>query len=86
MRKTRKEVKSARLKEIVEMTIQEMRKNLDISEQNEYLEIQHIVGMKCVFRGQVVKSWSNASKVQTIEIKHVDKIIIKQSVLFYSKV
>ena len=41
--------------------------------------------MKNIFKGWVVKGWDNPEKEQSMEMKQVNKMIVKASVLFYSK-
>jgi len=52
---------------------------------NEYNTTQHLIGMKMIFRGWVVKNWSNVNQQTSFNMKKINKIIVKISVQFYSK-
>ena len=46
---------------------------------------QHLVGMELVFTGWVNKNWLNANQRQSCAMKKMNKVIVKESVIFYSK-
>ena len=46
---------------------------------------QQIISMKYIFRGWVVKNWTNVNQEASQIIEQVNKIIVKESVSFYSK-
>ena len=51
----------------------------------EFTTIQHMIRMNKMFQGWVMKRWDNVNKEQSNEMRKVNKIIVKTSVLFYSK-
>ena len=53
--------------------------------QNEYVTTQHAIGMELIFKGWVVKNWFDMQQKQYFTMRKVNKIIVKQSVVFYSK-
>ena len=53
--------------------------------QVEWLTTQFIVGMKALFRGSIVKKWGDLDKGQDNAMKRMNKIVVKQLVVFYSK-
>ena len=71
--------------DLVETILLDIRNYL-YQENKEYITTQHIAGMKFIYHGQVVKNWVNTEQVQINYIRKVNRIIIQQSVQFYSKV
>ena len=69
---------------IVDMILDDINTYL-FSKDNEYNTTQHIIGMKMIFRGWVVKNWININQQTSISMKRINKIIVKRSVLYYSK-
>ena len=53
--------------------------------QNEYVTMQCAIGMELIFKGWVVKNWFDVQQKQCFTMGKVNKIIVKQSVVFYSK-
>ena len=64
----------------------DVEKYLMVNEGNEHMSIQHIIGLKHAFRGWIVKNQKNINEDQTLALKRINKIIVKQSNLFYSQV
>ena len=54
-------------------------------EDQHYVTIQHVIGIELLFKGWVVQNWLNVQDDQQMETKQMNKIIIKISVMFYSK-
>ena len=55
-------------------------------EETDFATTQHLIGMDLLFRGWVVKNWVNVNHEQSYLMKKLNKIIVKHSVIFYSKV
>ena len=81
----RKVVKTEDEKQIVKIVEMDMRKYLGIEPSGEYMTTQHVFGMKYIFRGWVVKCWRNVNDEQSDVMYKTNKIIVKQSVKFYSE-
>ena len=47
---------------------------------------QSIIGIGQIFRGWIVQNWVNVQEYQLKRISIINKIIVKQSVLFYAEV
>ena len=54
-------------------------------EEKEYVTTQHLVGMELIFKEWVVKNWLNIQQSQSYTMKKLNKIIVKCSMIFYSK-
>ena len=61
-------------------------KNCVYQEGEEHMTTQHLVGMDLVFKGWVVKNWLSVQQRQSCTMKKFNKVIVKCSVMFYSKV
>jgi len=68
----------------VEMILNDIKQYI-FSEDDEFITAQHIIGMKMLFRGWVVKNWMNIDQQTSITMKKINKILVKCSVNFYSK-
>ena len=53
--------------------------------QIDWFTTQFIVGMKALFREWIAKHWKDLEKSQNRVMKSMNKIVIKQCVVFYSK-
>ena len=81
----KKEAKTDEEKDIVEMVVMDIKRHIGLELSGEYFTTQHIIGMKCIFRGWVVKNWRDVRDEQTQVMKQMNKIIVKKSVNFYSE-
>ena len=79
-----KVVKSDEEKHAVQLIINDLVQYVRNGSQ-EYATTQHLVGMSVVFKGWVVKNWLNIQEPQRYWMHVVNKIIVKQSVMFYSR-
>ena len=68
----------------VDMIMNDIKRYL-FSENNEYNTTQHLIGIKMLFRGWVVKNWLHINQHTSISMKKINKIIAKISMLYYSK-
>ena len=48
--------------------------------------MQHVIGMELLFKDWIVKNWLNMQDEQWLETKQMNKVVVKISVTFYSKV
>ena len=56
------------------------------NEESEGVTAQWFIGMHQVFRGWVVRNWQNPQEIQPKKLHEINKIIIRNSVWFYSAV
>jgi len=82
--KLEKETANENDKVEIGMIVDDIR-NYVMKEQNEYTTTQHVIGMDLLFKGWVVKNWLNVNNKQRHVMKRINKIIVKQSVIYYSK-
>jgi hypothetical protein len=82
--KLEKETTNENDKVEIGMIVDDIR-NYVMKEQNEYATTQHVIGMDLLFKGWVVKNWLNVHNKQRHVMKRINKIIVKQSVIYYSK-
>ena len=68
----------------IEMIIEDI-KTYVMGAQNEYATTQHAIGMELIFKGWVVKNWFDVQQKQRFTTGKVNKIIVKQSMVFYLK-
>ena len=54
-------------------------------EEHEYITTQHVIGMELIFKEWVVKNWMDMQQVQSHRMKKINKIIVKNSIIFYLK-
>ena len=72
-------------KQNAEMIIDDI-ENYILVENKEFITTQHLIGMKMLYRGWVVKNWMNIEERNTTtKMKKMNKVLVKQSVIFYSK-
>ena len=71
-------------KELVELIITDIRAYLH-KEETEFKSTQNLIRIDLLFKGQVIKNWVNVNYEQSYVMKKVNKIIVKHSVMFYSK-
>ena len=71
-------------KEVVELIITDISAYLN-EEETDFKTTQHLIGMDLLFKGWVVKNWINVNHEQSYVMKKLNKIIVKHSVIFYSK-
>ena len=71
-------------KEIAEMIVSDIKRYINEEDQH-YVMTQHVIGMELLFKGWVVRNWLNVQDDQQMEMKQMNKIIVKISMMFYSK-
>lgn len=76
--------KQERERQLVELIVKDIETYVN-QESNEYTTTQHVVGMDLMFKGWVIKNWLNVQQKQEYIMKKINKIIVKCSVMFYSK-
>ena len=69
----------------IDMMLQDIYQYLMEGEEIEGHVIQSIVGMSQIFRGWIVKNWVDVQENQPRRTHVLNKLIIKQSVLFYAE-
>jgi len=72
-------------KQLFKLIIEDVTQYLARNESWTYNTTQHIIGMKNMFKGWIVKGWDNPEKEQSPEMIKVNKMLVKASVSYYSK-
>ena len=73
------------VREQVDLMLSDIRQYLMEGVDVEGHTIQSVIGISLIFRGWIVKNWINVLDNQPRRIHLLNKIIIKQSVLFYAE-
>ena len=73
------------VREQVDLMLSDIKKYLMEGVDAEGNTIQSVIGISLIFRGWIVKNWINVLDNQPRRIHLLNKIIIKQSVLFYAE-
>ena len=60
-------------------------KNYIYNQNNPGLTTQSQLGMKYLFRGWVTKNWTNINDPQNVIMKEINRILVRQSVEYYSE-
>ena len=71
-------------KELVELIITDISAYVH-EEETDFETTQHLIGMDLLFRGWVIKNQVNVNHEQSYLMKKLNKIIVKHSIIFYSK-
>ena len=72
-------------KETAEMIVDDIKRYVYNKDQN-YITTQHVIDIELLFKGWVVKNWLNMQDEQWLETKQMNKVVVKISMMFYSKV
>ena len=70
--------------DMINMILEDIKKCV-CQESEEYATTQHLVGMDLAFKGWVVKNWLDVQQRQSLTMKKLNKVIVKCSVVCYSK-
>ena len=81
----KQEAKTESSKSTIEMIEVDIKKYIGLEHQSKYLTTYHLIGRKYIFRGWIVKFWRDVREGQSMEMKGINKIIVKYSAIFYSK-
>ena len=73
------------LQEQISLLLTDAKEYLHNEQQDEGHTTQSLVGMKHLFRGWIVKNWTNVQEAQPKRMHSINKIVIKQSVIFYAE-
>ena len=73
------------LQEQISLLLTDVKEYLHNEQQDEGCTTQSLVGMKHLFRGWIVKNWTNVQEAQPKRMHSINKIVIKQSVIFYAE-
>lgn len=71
-------------RELVELIMKDIKAYVH-NEDAEFTTTQQLIGMDLLFKGWVVKNWLNVNQEQSYLMKKLNKILVKHSVMFYSK-
>lgn len=72
-------------RELVELIMKDIKAYVH-NKDAEFTTTQQLIGMDLLFKGWVVKNWLNVNQEQSYLMKKLNKILVKHSVMFYSKV
>ena len=72
-------------KELFKLILNDVTQYLAMNTEWNYVTTQHIIGMKNMFKGWIVKGWDDPRKEQSSDMRKVNIMLVKASVSYYSK-